>query len=78
MAQSLSKIYVHLVFSTKNRQSFLDDKIQPRVHTYLVTIVRDLDSPWVVVGGVADHAHILFDMGKMHAPVKFVEQIKRE
>ncbi|MFM8253451.1 MAG: transposase, partial [Planctomycetota bacterium] len=34
--------------------------------------------PWVVVGGVADHVHILFDMGKMVPPVKFVEQVKRE
>jgi hypothetical protein len=31
-----------------------------------------------VVGGVADHVHILFDMGKMHAPVEFVEVAKRE
>lgn len=37
-----------------------------------------MESPYVVVGGVADHVHILFDMGKMHAPVKFVEQVKRE
>lgn len=58
--------------------AFLDDTIRPRVHGYLATIVRDLDSPWVVVGGVDDHAHILFDMGKMLAPVKFVEQVKRE
>ncbi len=49
-----------------------------RVHGYLATVVRDLDSPFVVVGGVADHVHILFDMGKMHAPVEFVEQVKRE
>ncbi len=78
MPQSLTKLYAHLVFSTKNRQPFLDAGIQPRVHAYLATIVRQLDSPWVVVGGVADHVHILFDMGKLHAPVKFVEQIKRE
>jgi REP element-mobilizing transposase RayT len=32
----------------------------------------------VVVGGVADHVHILFDMGKMRAPVQFVERVKRE
>jgi REP element-mobilizing transposase RayT len=30
------------------------------------------------VGGVADHVHVLFDMGKMRAPVEFVEQAKRE
>jgi len=40
--------------------------------------MRDLDSSYVVVGGVADHIHVLFDMGKMHAPVEFVEHAKRE
>jgi REP element-mobilizing transposase RayT len=76
--QSLTKLYAHLIFSTKNRQPFLDESIRPRVHAYLATVIRDLDSPWVVVGGVADHVHILFDMGKMHAPVEFVEVTKRE
>ena len=78
MPQSFAKLYAHLIFSTKNRTPFLDDAIRARVHAYLATVVRDLDSPFVVVGGVADHVHILFDMGKMHAPVEFVEQVKRE
>jgi REP element-mobilizing transposase RayT len=78
MPQSLTKLYAHLVFSTKNREPTLDDEIRPRVHAYLATVVRSFGSPWVVVGGVADHVHLLFDMGKHHAPVAFVEQIKRE
>ena len=78
MPQSLTKLYAHLVFSTKNRQPFLDDSIQSRVHAYIATTIRNLDSPWVVVGGVADHVHILFDMGKKHAPLQFVEHVKRE
>lgn len=78
MPQSLTKLYAHLVFSTKSREPSLNSEVRPRVHAYLATIVRSLDSPWVVVGGVADHVHILFDLGKHHAPVSFVEQIKRE
>jgi REP element-mobilizing transposase RayT len=78
MPQSLAKLYAHLIFSTKNRQRFLDDGIRPRVHRYLATIIRDLDSPYVVVGGVADHVHLLFDMGRKHAPITFVEKVKRE
>lgn len=78
MPQSLTKLYAHLVFSTKDREPLLDNAIRPRVHAYLATIVRDLKSPWVVVGGTADHVHLLFDMGKMHAPVEFVERTKRE
>jgi REP element-mobilizing transposase RayT len=76
--QSLTKLYAHLIFSTKNRHPFLDADIRPRVHGYLATAIRELGSPWVVVGGVADHDHILFDLGKMHAPVEFVERTKRE
>ncbi len=78
MPQSLSQIYVHLVFSTRGRRPFLDEKIRPRVHAYLATIVRELSSPWVVVGGVADHVHLLLDIGKSQPPVKFVEHVKRE
>jgi len=71
-------MYAHLIFSTKNRQRFLDEQIESRVHGYLAETIRNFDSPWVVVGGVADHVHLLFDIGKKHAPVEFVEQLKRE
>jgi hypothetical protein len=62
MPQSLTKLYVHLIFSTKNREPFLYDEIRERVHGYLATVIRSVDSPYVVVGGVADHVHILFDI----------------
>jgi len=78
MSQSFTKLHAHLIFSTKNRQPFLDLSIQTRAHAYLATIVRGMDGPYVLVGGVADHVHILFDMGKLHAPVEFVERVKRE
>jgi REP element-mobilizing transposase RayT len=78
MSQSLTRLYAHLVFSTKNRHAFLSDAIRDRVHGYLADAIRGLGSPYVVVGGVADHVHILFDMGKMRAPFEFVEEVKRE
>ena len=78
MPQSLTRLYAHLVFSTKNRYPYLDEDISPRVHGYLATVIRNMNSPYVVIGGVADHVHIVFDMGKMHAPKEFVEQVKRE
>ena len=78
MPQSFTRINAHLIFSTKNRQPSLDETIRPRVHAYQATIIRDLGSPWVVVGGVSDHVHLLFDMGKLQSPVSLVEQVKRE
>ena len=78
MPQSLTKLYAHLIFSTKTHERWLDDEIRSRVHAYLATVIRDLDSPWVVVGSVEDHVHILFDIGKKTAPMKFVEHVKRD
>lgn len=78
MPQSLSILYAHLIFSTKNRYPFLKADIRGRVHAYIATILREMGSPFVVVGGVEDHVHVLFDLGRIHAAKDFVEQIKRE
>ena len=78
MPQSLTQIYTHLIFFTKDREPFLDAEIRPRVHAYLSQLFRDLGAPFVVVGGVADHVHVLFDIGKKTAPVDLVAETKRE
>ena len=78
MPQSLSQLYAHLIFSTKDRFPFIKVDIRHRVHGYLATTLRDMGSPFVVVGGVEDHVHILFDMGRIHAAKDFVEHVKRE
>jgi putative transposase len=76
--QSLAKLYVHVVFSTKDREPWIDGAIRDRMHAYLASVVRDAGSPWVVVGGVEDHVHLLFDLGRTDAIADFVEKIKRE
>ncbi len=42
MAQSLSKIYVHLIFSTKNRERILPDEIRPDLHAYMGGTLKGL------------------------------------
>jgi hypothetical protein len=54
MPQSLSQLYAHLIFSTKDRYPFLRDDIRDRVHAYLATVLRDMCSPFVVVAGIED------------------------
>jgi REP element-mobilizing transposase RayT len=61
---SLFKVYAHLVFSTHNRQRWLDAGIRERVHGYLATLARDLDSKFIVVGGTDDHVHMLLQLPK--------------
>ena len=77
MPQSLSVLYAHLIFSTQNRKRWLDETIRERIHPYLAGIARDMGCPFVVVGGIDDHVHILLQQPKQHTTPKLVEDIKR-
>ncbi len=77
MAQSLSKVYIHLIFSTKNRERALRDEIRPDLHAYLGGILRDLDSPSIEINTEPDHAHVLFILSRTHTISDVVGQTKR-
>ena len=58
MAQSLAKILLHTVFSTKDRRPFLRDKLlRDEVHRYLGGILANLNCQPLIIGGVEDHVH---------------------
>lgn len=77
MPQSLSKVIVHIIFSTKDRQAWLDRKIRPRMHAYLATICRDLDADVWRVGGAADHVHIVTTLPRTLSQAAMVETVKK-
>ena len=61
MAQSLSRLWTHLIFSTKNRFPFLTDKVlRGEMHAYLAAMLRNHGCETLIVGGVEDHTHSLF------------------
>ena len=77
MPQSLSKVILHIIFSTKDREPWLDSDVRPRVHAYLATICRDLDADFVRVGGVADHVHIVTTLPRTISQAELIEKIKK-
>lgn len=79
MPQSLVQVYLHLVFSTKDRAPFLRDKsLRERMHGYLAGACTQLDSPAIIVGGVEDHVHILIRFSKVLEIANLIRDIKRE
>jgi putative transposase len=78
MPQSLSRIILHIVFSTKNREPFLHDEIGKRMQAYLATVCRDCDAEAYRVGGVADHVHIACKLPRTITVSKLLETTKRE
>ncbi len=77
MPQSLSKVLVHLIFSTKERAPVINLEIRPRLHAYLVGILDNLKSPSLQTGGVADHVHILFALSRTISQAGLVEEVKK-
>ena len=78
MSQSLSKIWTHLVFSTKDRYPFLTDlDLRHAMHAELATQLKKNSCPTLIVGGVADHVHALFVLSKNHSIAEVVWAIKR-
>ena len=76
MPQSLSKLYVHLAFSTKHREPLLLAPLRAQMHAYLATVLKNQDSPAVKVGGTSDHVHALFRLSKNRTLAAIVEEIK--
>ena len=78
MPQSLSAVYLHLVFSTKDRRPFLRDKtVRDALHAYMGGVSKTLDCPPLVVGGVEDHVHLLCRFARTITQAEWVKELKR-
>lgn len=77
MGQPLSKVYVHITFSTKNCLRLIDKEINPRVMEYLGGVCRKLDYTPLQVVGTEDHVHILCLLSKKITQIKPLEEIKK-
>ena len=78
MAQSLSKVYVHITFSTKNRYPYIDDSINKELWAYIGGICKALDCNPMRIGGYNDHVHICCQLSKKIMQIKLLEEIKSQ
>ena len=79
MSQSLSEIYLHIIYSTKLREPFLQDRsIREKLHAYLSGTCKNLDCPSFRIGGVEDHVHIGCRLSKKMRVMDLLQELKRE
>jgi len=76
MGQSLIKNYVHIIYSTKQRQPFIHAPVEAELHSYLGGICRNLECTPVKIGGYTDHVHILCLVSKKIPLMKLLEELK--
>jgi putative transposase len=76
MPQSLAKIYLHLIFSTKNRAPMLVNPVRESLHSYTAAVLKNLGCHAVLINSVEDHIHILFELARTATVSAVVEEVK--
>lgn len=78
MPQSLARVVLHLVFSTKNRVPFLKDPdLRSRLHAYVAGVLKNIGCGPILINGVEDHVDILYNLSRTMTIAGFVEEAKK-
>jgi REP element-mobilizing transposase RayT len=77
MPQSLARILIHLVFSTKDREPLLPREPFEPLHTYCRGILKDVKCHLIEMNNVADHVHVLFDLHRTADIANVVMHLKK-
>lgn len=78
MPQSLVKILIHAVFSTKNRVNLITPEIENELFGYMSGIVENNKSKLILANGTENHVHLLISLGKTLAISELIGDIKRD
>ena len=76
MPQSLARVLIHLVFSTKNRDPLIPAAVRDELHAYIGAVLKGLDCPSIRVGGTNDHVHILYSLARTRTLASITEKVK--
>ena len=78
MPQSLVKILVRVVFSTKNRADLIKPEIENDLFSYIHGIIENNGSKLIIANGTTNHVHFLISLGKKIDIGELVGDIKRD
>ncbi|PKN71823.1 MAG: transposase [Candidatus Cloacimonetes bacterium HGW-Cloacimonetes-3] len=76
MSHSVSVVYLHLVFSTKDRQPHIVSTWQNELYAYIGGIIKNLQSQPIIINGTTDHIHILCTLPREMDIATFMRNMK--
>jgi REP element-mobilizing transposase RayT len=76
MPQSLAKVYVHIVFTTKNGYPFIHEDIRAETHSYIIGVISKLGSFTEEIYCNPDHIHILCTLPRTITIADLISKIK--
>lgn len=77
MPQSLSKVYLHIIFHKKTTCPFVREEDLGRLHSYIGQLINSTGCSNIWVSGTGDHVHLLCLLSREITISNLVEEIKR-
>ncbi len=78
MAQTLTSLYVHVIFSTKNRENLILPEIEQELFAYIGGILNNNESKLLSANGTENHIHLLISASKNLGLSKLIGSVKRD
>lgn len=76
MPHSYTKLWIHAIWSTKDRRPLILPRIENRVHHYLREQLLEAGCPVRIINGMPDHVHCLFLLSREKSIAGVIKQIK--
>ncbi|WP_289663839.1 IS200/IS605 family transposase [Flavobacterium panacagri] len=76
MSQSFTKLWIHAIWATKNRQELIDFSIEKQLYDFIWLELTELGCPVRIINGMPDHVHVLFLQNPQKTISDIVKQIK--
>lgn len=77
MSQSLSNLFVHIIFHINFESVGIKAEDEESLYAYIGCIIKNVESTPILINGTSNHVHILCILSKNIALSKIVEEIKR-
>jgi REP element-mobilizing transposase RayT len=79
MPHSFSNIWIHLIFSTKDRKELISESFESKLHNHIKSkLINEFESFVESINGTKDHIHILFRQSPNYSMKDIVKSIKGE
>ena len=76
MPHSFNKIWIHVIWATKERAPIIHSKIENKVHQFIFEQLREQGCLVRIINGMPDHIHCLFLLNPQKSIAEVVKQIK--
>jgi len=76
MGHSYTSVFVHCVFSTKDRRKTISPAIQERFWAYLIGTASSYGIEALATGGMADHIHMLLALPSTKSVAEAIQKLK--